>query len=141
MCMSDINSTKIQDKIKATIPEDGLKVYKVVRVEKNAYCPIYRYSSGPYGSGIKNANTNQSIFIHSMRERYQAGFHFWLTKKAARYGMEHVGGFRQHAEEEFRVVKCIVKKEWITTIGNDLPKWGKLARTIVAKRAIFPEYE
>lgn len=77
---------------------------------------------------------------------YQAGFHFFLKKEdAEEYKKWLVKGGWQFLNSNTKVIECKIKKSWITATGKNIlqidytgPHYGK---TIVTKKAIFPEYK
>jgi len=156
MCLDAPNIEEIQEKIKATIPEDGLVVYKVVGMKDDKYYPIHKKIRVPYEEGIDVAQVAKtksiwfrcSMDVPSRSDRaYFSGYHFWMEKKSAKKLLEkikdyqHRGRLNQHMfEGEYTIISCIVKKEWITEIGPETVENFK-GRVVVAEEAIFPKFK
>ena len=137
MCLATINSKEEIDEFKKTIPPEGITVYKVVNVYKEKYYPLFLYTSIPFRSGLNKANTTQKIRTDRWLKYgfYQAGFHFFINKEdAEKFNKWH--GFH------YEVIECIIKKEWITSmgmnkIGEEIEEYGQ---TVVTNKAIFPKH-
>ena len=89
----------------------------------------------PFEEGINEANTSEKIEVweshlstHNYKS-YSSGFHFFKDKKAAE---------QAYNPEKLKVIKCIVKKSWITAVGEQ-HMTGTKSTVIVAKKAIFPK--
>jgi hypothetical protein len=144
MCLKTKLSIKEQNKITKDIGKEGIEVYKVVGIGVRGYHPLCIRNKGSYKEGIDEADGG-SIYDFGIVS-YKAGFHFYLTKKDADKALvevNHCFVLNQLAEfvfqGEYKVIKCIVKKSWITTIGEDNMS-GIFATTLVAKKAIFPKF-
>jgi len=137
MCLHFINSDKIQNKIKDTIPEDSLKVYKVVEIKDGKYHPVFQHTGVPFEKGMNEAKTYSPV-VPFQGGVYQAGFHFWLTKKTAKECRIFLS---KKMLSKFAIIECEIKKEWITTIGTNAIHCFLTRRTIVTDRAIFPAFK
>lgn len=83
-------------------------------------------TSYTYKNGHNKANI--TIKLLAGKGMYWSGFHFSLKP---------ILWFEKYSSHER--IKCLIKKEWITTIGTEI--WGsKQYIVIVASQAIFPHY-
>lgn len=138
MCLESVDKIKVQNKIKNTFPEGEFVVYKLVEVKSNGYYPSFRASFGKYKEGMNSAHIIGVIFINN--DMYIPGFHFWITKKAAEKNKEHMEKYA-YSDEKYVVIECKIKKEWITTTGQNDTSCDQPARAIVTDKAIFPAYK
>ena len=136
MCLNSVKSDTILNKIKDTIPEDGLKVYKVVEVKDDKYHPLYQNRYISFAEGENRAYTRLNIMAFTM-EYYRSGFHFWLKKEDANRNCTILCRTYRYNFKKFKVIECIVKKEWITAVGKNT-LCENLRTAIVACKAIFP---
>lgn len=156
MCLTKVfKNLKIKDKI----GKEGLKVYKVVVVRSGKYYPPYKNTRKSYAEGINKAEMSAidfPVFLYGEKAsaegiknrviwgsggKYQAGFHFLLSKRKAQTLFKRMSSF--YNEFKFEMIECIVKKEWITTVGTEevykIYDNKVYATIIVAKKAIFPK--
>lgn len=156
MCLKTAYSDKEKEKLKSKISAKGLTVYKVVGVKNNQYFPTAKKTKTPYKVGEDLADTTNKNIPTYHSKSYVAGFHFFLKKKDAKHYMKKfvatindqtgwIQCMAEHMEEqlfeEYIVIKCVVKKSWITTYGGEnLDTDDKEFPCIVTKKAIFPEF-
>ena len=132
---------------------DGMiTVYKVVGVEDNIYYPVCQDTRIPYDIGVSKADTTRDC-EDSRERRYSSGYHFFYEKSRANEVLEHIKKWdsdpkKRAASEkklnddgevlrdEYKVVKCKVKRSWIADIGT---QERKIMITLVTKKAIFPD--
>lgn len=142
MCMETVDKIRITDKLRDTITEDGMKVYKVVEIHEGnnitQYYPVYRQTHTPFREGT-NAALITGITTAG-KEHYLSGFHFWLRKKDA---INNQRGMMANTV----VIECIVKKAWVTSTGQNemffdvIERRTMKGKTIIAKKAIFPKFK
>lgn len=167
MCLRKILPLEDREKFINDIGEDGITVYKVVAIEKDGYYPVAKKTKTGYKDGLNEAIVS-TISIDMSFNSYDAGFHFYLSKEEAEAYFQYLhdlvddDGWYQHVlyiakdegetvHKQYRLVECIVKKEWITMIGQESSglnlsvgntRWGKddSATVIVSEKAIFPKF-
>jgi hypothetical protein len=133
MCLHKLLPKEQKQKILDKISREGITVYKVVRMGNlNRIYPLYRFVYDEFRPGKNEAKTHKRIAIENSPRKsknlYKSGFHFYKTKKSAiKKQMDYSNSI---------IIKCIVKKSWITEIGKEHD-----GIVIVAKKAIFPEYK
>jgi len=139
MCLQNVFIKSDREEMLAKLPEE-FTIWKVVndygRNHKHVAFPFpgkYRYSTDckciPVHAGEMKFETNGIPYC--LNKRYKGGGHFWLHKKDAE-------DWRDGDSHE-RVVRCRVKKKWITNVGiQDV--YGIDRTVIVTSRAIFPKY-
>jgi len=98
-----------------------LPVYGGEMKFKTNIIPVYT----TYAAQIASNCAFSDISFHAGFS-YKGGGHFWLHKKDAQNWVEY---------PYQRVIRCRVKKKWITTVGE---QGGGIV--IVVKRAVFPKY-
>lgn len=147
MCLCEVDTNRKRNKIKDTIPEEGLEVYKIVGVKDGKYYPIYQKIDEPYEKGLCEADVDNRIAVSMSCPSiyYTAGFHFWMKKDLAE---KRLGTLNRWAEKgelvsrmfqgPFELITCIVKKEWVTETGMDDTDWIP-ERALVSHTVIFPD--
>ncbi len=148
MCLDNFLSYEEKKDITDSIPEDGLKVYKVVEVGKvsGRYWPLFMSCS--YSEGLNEA---RGVRIFSGKFRgYWSGFHFFKTKSDAE-AMKKYFTKNDKIGKTFKVIECIVEKYWISEIGTEISystswfdllfRFKRKSVVIVAEKAIFPKIE
>jgi hypothetical protein len=113
MCLSTVMTDKEMKKEVATIPREGIVVYKMVQVGKevymtvikngvknlvvdNRYYPVF-FGNDPYKEGVNKACTEHKPWTSHQTQTdiidgvkyirnvtYESGFHFYKTKSAAK---------------------------------------------------------
>lgn len=130
MCLERVFTKKEREKVLAKLPEE-FTVWKVIvdDVDWNKYEDECRYTTDcrwlPIHAGEMKFVAN-IIYDRSRNIRYRGGGHFWLHKKDADEW--------KWADFE-RVIRCRIKKEWITNMGEQ-----RDGIVIVVKKAVFPKY-
>lgn len=159
MCLQKKKTLEQIKKFISEIPvKKGIKVYKVVGVEKKEYFPPVANTKISYKTGSNDAIQVPLGTYDNRNEEYDAGFHFFVSRDAAETYLNYmenivVIGYEGAAlaakdrgeifYKKYQVIECIVKKSWITMIGVQPAKSGFDApeRTVVvAKKAIFPAF-
>lgn len=142
MCLETVDKKEVTDKIKKLIGKNGIKVYKMVAKSISRYYPLYQNTHIPFGAGRSEAFITTRIKSgKDRREDYQAGYHFWFKKEDAEKCKMRANRCC------LKVIECTVKKSWITATGmNEMhydttEKKRVFGKTIVAKKAIFPEFK
>jgi hypothetical protein len=136
MCLHELLPKEKKQKILDKIPREGLTVYKIVDTYSGKMYPMCKNISIAYETGINEACTNSIIRDRFMSNSagfspsYRSGFHFYKTRDAA------AKSSFWRKDGEAIIIKCIVKKSWITEIGKE---YGRIV--LVAKKAIFPKYK
>ena len=124
MCLQTVMSSKEKKKYLEKLSNE-ITVWKVVC----KYLPG-RYTTDcrkfPLHAGEVKFRQNTIYTEVDWSLSYRGGGHFWKTRAGARYWANYPSD---------RVIKCIIKKEWINTIGTQ----GDFI-VFVVKRAIFPEF-
>lgn len=140
MCLNYKYSNKRKKNFVKDIPKEGLKVYKVVRInEKGAFsspCFVSEYQPGI------NVDEKECTIDNGTGLRYKSGFHFFKIKKQAKVMLKWC---LEECDSKYELIECIVKKSWITDVGEE-NRWGYMDKKekyqvtiIVANKAIFPE--
>ena len=129
MCLAQVFTKKEREEVLTGLSEE-FTVWKVVADwgEDHKEREIeFRYTTDcvnlPVHAGEMRFKTN-TIDGHGVK--YRGGGHFWLYKKNAD---DWSGGIAE------KVVRCRIKKEWITNMGK---QDGRIV--IVVKKAVFPKY-
>ena len=146
MCLVNKYTNLKKQSITDKIDKDGLKVYKMVarqKTNKKDY-PLFSVINNitkreAYEKGVNIADASETIGRDGYK--YKAGFHFYKDEKAAEKIMEYIINHRDLIPNNYegKVVTCIVKKTWITSIGEEgSPISIEKDVVIVAKKAIFP---
>lgn len=148
MCLKSISKPERRKEFIKKIGKEGLKVYKIVGVTNGEYHPVIMHIMAAYKTGVNEADTTTSIPINGYceSERYQAGYHFWLERKSAQKYLDDLyrlikndrlkkGVFRG----PYELIECIVKKSWITAMGEDETDTWDREESLVSKNAIFPD--
>lgn len=156
MCLNSQIRIKEKNEIKKDISKDGIEVYKIVGVTKaGKYVPLYGKiieNETPYTEGLNVADTEKTILVdrqfnrNRISKEYKTGFHFWMDREEAQRKIENIKlcYFRNTLnirifQGKYKLLTCIVKKSWITTIGLDDTPEGE-SKVIVSKKAIFPKF-
>lgn len=147
MCLTILDGEKKRNKIKNSIPEEGLKVYKLVGVKYGKYFPILMHDIGVFTEGVNKAITSGRLYSFNQNRHYVAGFHFWMSRKSAEKYLEKIMRLKvagslnpKMIHELYEIIECIVKKSWVTATGKD-GQDGYKRNALVAKKAIFPKFK
>ena len=147
MCLREIDSKNKTKKIKDTIGRNGIKVYKIVHIGRDAYYPLHYQLNVSFKEGKDEAKIKKKIHSYGCDKDYQAGFHFWMKKATAKRHLERLNKAKkqqtlswQMNQGPYKIIECIVKKSWIMTTGKDIVDYNHHA-AIVTRRAIFPKFE
>ncbi|KKL01464.1 hypothetical protein LCGC14_2627010 [marine sediment metagenome] len=125
MCL-DMRYPKIIRKIMVAFMPNTITAYKYVDNFKGLYSPRFRGKAFVVGE-----NEAKGTKIDTSRwQSYDAGFHSFPDMKALRIYLPDLSCLGARA----CVVKCKIKKEWITAIGKQ-----EGARVIVSKKIIMPD--
>ena len=140
MCLRNKLTNKEQKKILDKIDRKGIKVYKVVvealkgehpqsqRRWEGYKSPYTNVGMTIYEDGINVAKQQKINTLADYNETYTSGFHFYKSKSAAektayRFNLRlenlSKSNFGLILGHQYTVVECIVKKSWITTIGEE----------------------
>jgi hypothetical protein len=135
MCLQ-VKYTEEQRK-QITEQKDEFEVYKVIakHVDGIGYVPPFSVITLPssryidrdlYKNGLNEADTSMSI--HYKRGpglyflKYDSGFHFYEKEINAKETAEFLNkNYNGAGKYQYSVIKCTVKREWITDIGEE---WG-----------------
>lgn len=155
MCLHNKMTPEERKKIKDGIGREGIKVYKVVGISKGKYYPPAKKTKIPYEEGLDEAVQIRVRTDADHRNNYLSGFHFFMSKNVAEIYFAYVENLvtENHQRtslnaikegetfrKKFTVIECIVKKSWITMIGEQLPGENFRKRSVVvSKKAIFPK--
>jgi hypothetical protein len=132
MCLAKVFTKKEREEILAKLPEE-FTIWKVLndwgKDHEDEYGEEYRYTTDcryePVHAGEMRFVTN-TIKDSGYDISYRGGGHFWLHKEGA----------DEWANGDFdKVVRCKVRKKWITNMGIQ-NAWV----AIVVKKAVFPKY-
>lgn len=144
MCLMTIKSVKEKKEFIDSIPAiKGLKVYRIIRKyhdEDNKmlrYVPVFHHIR--LKEGLNRANTERTLGTESAVEKtYESGFHSFLRKEDADIYIEDT-----FCREEAKVVECIVKKAWVTTLGQNptLLDNGQLMDCVVSSKIFIPKLD
>jgi len=133
MCLARVFDKKERDAVLDKLP-DEFTVWKIIcdwgksKAEKeNRYTTDCRGMTIHGGEVRFKTNTIESID----GQVYRGGGHFWLYKQDAEWWRY----FRWPKNEYEKIIRCRVKKEWITNMGRQLDR-----TVVVVKRAVFPKY-
>jgi len=124
MCLREIWSDDKMNKWLNGQP-DVIEVVKAVSEGSNHWLSYHRLVQCV--AGYSKANYIPKI-ITDDESMYFAGYHFF-TK-------ESVDSRSKEGDPITPLIKCLVKKDWITAIGN---QWS-WATVLVASEAVFPHY-
>lgn len=151
MCLNSFLPKEEQKKIKDRIKKGGRKVYKVVGIRNGKYYPLCQNIEIAYKEGANEAQTTERLYpLHYSTGRYNSGYHFWDSRETAEDLLDFLleldcrNGLNSSVfQGEYKIIECIVKKSWITTIGmdskcRDAGYYSGIC--IVAKKAIFPKF-
>lgn len=156
MCLDYKFSDENRNKILDLTPGDDMTVYKIVGVVRKKYHPIVAETRTPYLVGEMDADgTTLLESKHDPDFKYQAGFHFFTSMEVAEGALERLNEdiqneeymkktmpkFRKNNElfrKTFTIIKCIIKKSWITTMGFQRLHCPSHP-VIVCNKAIFPD--
>jgi len=135
MCLQRVFTKSEREKVLAKLPEEFI-VWKVLndygvigwRLDGCRYTTDCR--SMPIHAGEMKFKTN-TIGRTSTDKEYRGGGHFWLHKEAAE---------KWKCDDNERIVRCRVKKKWITNVGVQDIGMKNGGVVVVAKKAIFPKY-
>jgi outer membrane receptor for ferric coprogen and ferric-rhodotorulic acid len=142
MCIEYKLTTDKKKKILDKIGREGIKVYKIVRHGDWGHYPIYRNKQTPYEEGVNTAQRIQIVSWDAVS--YMSGFHFYMNKYAAKMTLKYEWEDMDDGYQ-YKIIECIVKKSWVTTIGeeyifNDDGRYQDLTQVIITKKAIFPVF-
>lgn len=129
MCLSEIWSDEEMNEWLAGQGE-VIEVWKTTGVREEGFSPacasVFRFL---YGNGHQLDKEKRTIGYEKFR--YWTGFHFFINKEDAEDCAKNLAN--KDVPETFLL--CLVRKEWITSIGKD-----HFGNTIIASQAIFPHY-
>lgn len=131
-----------------------ITVFKMVGVDGEQIFPACKKTHIPLTKGINEADTSTMLnvgggFSVGKGTLYNAGFHCFINKEDAeefktellKYIDEDKEFIIEHAKEdgetirdEYKVIECTVKKEWITAIGLEEGVGKQQAECIVADK-------
>ncbi len=126
MCLARIYSDDEMAEYLEGQPE-VIEVWKIVKYQQGCFEPAIR--EGLYKDGF-NTTKSQKISVSNNRT-YWSGYHFFTSRPDD----------EKCAQQRIVVIKCLVKKEWISAIG--VQRWGDVPDIdviIVSPQAIFPHY-
>ncbi|GAH43372.1 unnamed protein product [marine sediment metagenome] len=112
-----------------------VEVWKVVHQEQQRYySPLY-VPVKAYKAGLNNIAKREKITA-TCDSQYYAGFHFFLLNEKTHSNFRNCFLTKSPA-----VIKCLLKKDWITAMGDSgyLGESGILT-SVVALRAVFPHH-
>jgi hypothetical protein len=90
---------------------------------------VFSFEDDMYKSGLDNADTKIRCMADD-NKKYYVGFHFFVEYC-------DLGFYKNFCA--YKIIKCYVKKEWITAIGTY--DWcGREVLNLVASQAVFPHY-
>ena len=124
MCLSGFGDLEVGIKALRFTKRGYTTMWKVFGVDRNDELvgDFGRYS---YYEGKNTAVTDYLIELFHWPRRYQAGFHCFITKEAAKKWLLCTGGCGKD------VVPVKVRKAWITTVGHQNTLYqGRLAVAI-----------
>ena len=132
MCVRNVYQGQIKKAALAKLPDEfwGYRICDKITNhfrKKEGYYPLFQDMSIRFKRGINTAKQKRIYFSHHKRW-YISGFHFFLTRE----DMKHWLGDALYGQRRMR---CRIKKEWITAIGEQGDK-----RCVVVSKAIFPKY-
>lgn len=136
MCLSEIWTDEQMEEWLAGQGE-VIEVWKVSETAKGIHSNWYSGVPCQNYSGYTEAFIDKKIETTSGFS-YWAGFHFYIYKKDAKQFLDFINQTKE-CFPQYRpvVIKCFVKKEWITAIGKDK---NRFCLCVVASQAIFPRY-
>ena len=155
MCLDYKLSEDKKQQILDDIPPEGIEVYKVVITRGTEYYPLFMDNIIPYDKGIDNAvkmkiplglsNGCNNGYSPLKDEKYTSGFHFFKDRDGAKKLLEF-GDRYWRKTYKYEIITCIVKKSWITEIGEEMgfidgKFTAEFETVIVAEKAIFPRGE
>lgn len=140
MCLAKVFSDDEMAEYLEAQPE-VIEVWKVAWALPNrkVYAPCICFNESiesdvPFPSGIGIANNTRKI--STLSQEYWSGYHSFAALEDAEYD-KRVSD-RAFLNQKNIVVKCLIKKEWITTIGEE--NWSGSKIVIITSQAVFPHY-
>lgn len=134
MCLEQVMRGKEKEEFLEKLP-DKITVWKNV-LKWAVWKDILEKYPGKYTTDCRRfplhageVKFKQNIIKIYARRGYRGGGHFWLTRKGARSWRSRKSWNRE------RIIKCVIKKEWINSIGTQDGYKG-----LVVKKAIFPDF-
>lgn len=128
MCLSEIWTDEEMESWLAEQPE-VIEVHKLIVKGEDDICYTGFGCRQESQAAFNKANSTEKI-IADNKITYWSGFHFFT---------EEWDATRIITDGRERVVKCFIKKDWITAMG--IERWGNSdSVVIVASQAIFPHY-
>jgi len=117
-----------------------ITVYKIVEINDERYEPPFMFLTQSYKNGLNTALIINNIrIVHKGQDTgktYRSGFHFYVMKNVAIETMKMMLEEKVF-EATYRVIKCIIHKSWITSVGIDVIGEGK---AVVTSNANFPSF-
>lgn len=143
MCLSEVYTDEDMNRIVKELPEVApgvVRLCKLASVVKGKLCnyfwtpvaifpPKTQYDVGFNGAIVEKTST----FCKKPKQvYYYTGLHFLFKgNPAQRFLIDY-----NHWADKYIKISCLLKKEWISSVGRDRP----LGTTLVASQAFFPTY-
>lgn len=155
MFLPHIVPKNIKEEILNSIPKEEITIYKVVnRPSIEEFYPLFLHKDYPFKNGVNKAIQEKVVFYEYApmtlntiitendvvdlkncqmlkQTSYLSGFHSFLNEEDAIEYRKYLSLFPNAC-----IIQCIVKKEWITSIGYEVIK-EKECMVIVSDKLIF----
>jgi len=136
MCLNTKYGLNRKRKFIDEIPEEGIKVYKVVnKLGNGTYRSIFHCSDYHDGLNIAYKEVITTDSYWGIPKEYLSGFHFFKSKRTANKYISFASGRLTFGIAV--VVEAIVKKGWVNEVGEDGQHYKSRNLTVVASKAIF----